>query len=144
MHSATPNIWPPNITQEPHMKLNKQKNIYMLFINYFTKYFMSQISKRDDETLEVINQLKIVGLVVNSSSDWTDHVDYTVNRVNKILWPVIRLRQLRGPREKLITLYLLKVRSVLMFETVAFHSSLSKELSKRLQLKQKKSSCLGS
>ena len=41
----------------------------MLFINYFTKYFMSQISKRDDETLEVINQLKIVGLVVNSSSD---------------------------------------------------------------------------
>ena len=51
---------------------------------------MPQISIEDGETLDVIYQLKLVGLVMNGSLDWTDHVDYTVNRVNKILWQVTR------------------------------------------------------
>ena len=58
----------------------------MPFISSLTKDVMRQISIEDDETLEVIYQLKLVGLVMNSSLDWTDHfvIDYTVNRVNKI------------------------------------------------------------
>ena len=70
--------------------------------------------------------------------NWTDHIDYSVKRVNKILWQLTRFRQLGAPREKLITLYILKVRSVLMFGAVTFHSSLTQELSRRLELQQKK------
>ena len=88
--------------------------------------------------LEVIYQLKLVGLVLNSDLNWTDHVDYTISRVNKILWQITRFRQLGATREKLIMLYVLKVRSVLMFGAVAFHSSLTQELSNRLKLQQKK------
>ena len=117
---------------------HSQETKFISFINPLTKDFMPQISIEDNETLEVIYQLKLVGLVINSSLDWTDHVDYTVNRVNKILWQVTRFRQLGAPREKLVTLYLLKVRSILMFGAVAFHSSLSQELSRRLELQQKK------
>ena len=50
----------------------------MPFINSLTTDYMPQISIGNEETLEVIFQLKLVGLVVNSSLDWTDQVDYTV------------------------------------------------------------------
>ena len=92
----------------------------------------------DGECLEVIYQLKLVGLVINSSVNWTDHVDYTINRVNKTLWQLTRFRQLGAPREKLVLLYILKVRSILMFGSVTFHYSLTQELSRRLELQQKK------
>ena len=70
----------------------------MPFINSLTKDFMPQILIGNEETLEVIYQLKLVGLVVKSSFDWTDHVDYTVKRANKTLWQVTRFRQLGAPR----------------------------------------------
>ena len=41
--------------------------------------------------------------------------------------------------EKLVTFYTLKIRSVLMFGSVCFHSSLTKEQSRRLELQQKRS-----
>ena len=51
----------------------------------------------------------------------------------------MRFRQLGAPRNKLITLYVLKVRSILMFGAVCYHSSLSLELSRKLELQQKRS-----
>ena len=125
-------------TTEHHMKLNSRKTKCMLFINSLTKDFMPLIRMDNEDCLEVIYQLKLVGLVINTSLNWTDHIDYTVKRVNKILWQVTRFRQLGAPREKLVTLYILKVRSVLMFGAVTFHSSLTQELSRRLELQQKK------
>ena len=125
-------------TNEHHMKLNSRKTKCMPFINSLTKDFMPQITLGEEGYLEVIYKLKLVGLVVNSALNWDDHIDYTVNRVNKTLWQLTRFRQLGAPREKLITLYILKIRSVLMFGAVSFHSSLSQELSRRLELQQKK------
>ena len=89
-------------TQQQHMKLNSRKTKCMPFISSLTKDVMRQISIEDDETLEVIYQLKLVGLVMNSSLDWTDHfvIDYTVNRVNKILWQVTRFRQLGATKRE--------------------------------------------
>ena len=106
-------------TKERHMKLNNKKTKCIPFNNSLTKDFMPQIWIEDNEALEVIYQLKLVGLVINSALNWTDHVDYTIGRVNKILWQITRFRQLGAPREKLITLYILKVRSVLMFGAVS-------------------------
>ena len=125
-------------TRQHHMQLNSRKTKCMPFINSTTKDFLPEIRINNEECLEVIYQLKMVGLVVNSSLNWTDHVDYTINRVNKTLWQLTRFRQLGAPREKLVLLYILKVRSVLMFGAVTFHYSLTQELSRRLELQQKK------
>ena len=125
-------------TKEYHMQLNSSKTKCMPFVNSLTKDFVPQLSIQNEECLEVIYQLKLVGLVLTSDLCWNAHVDYTVGRVNKILWQLTRFRRLGAPREKLITLYILKVRSVLMFGAVSFHSSLTQELSRKLELQQKK------
>lgn len=120
------------------MKLNRIKTKCISFNNSRTKDFMPQLSLEEGTYLEVINQLKLVGLVVNSSLTWQPHVDYSVSRVNSVIWQLVRFKQLGAPREKLITLYILKVRSILMFGAVCFHSSLSVELSRKIELQQKR------
>ena len=99
---------------------------------------MPQLSIEEGVYLEVINQLKLVGLVINTSLTWQDHIDYTVSRVNSVIWQLVRFKQLGAPRDKLLTLYILKVRSILMFGAVCFHSSLPLELSRKLELQQKR------
>ena len=89
--------------------------------------------------LEVIHQLKLVGMVMTSDLTWHAHVQYTVGRINRILWQLTRFKQFGASREKLKTFYILKIRSILMFGSVCFHSSLSGELSQTLELQQKRS-----
>ena len=74
--------------------------------------------------LKVIYQLKLVGIVITSDMSWEAHVDYTVTRVNKILWQLTQFKQLGANREKLTKFYVLKIRSILMFGAVCFHSGL--------------------
>ena len=71
-------------TKQHHMKLNSRKTKCLPFINSLTKDFLPEIQMDEGECLEVIYQLKLVGIVINSSVNWTDYVDCTINRVNKI------------------------------------------------------------
>ena len=100
---------------------------------------MPQLSLDEGTYLEVIYELKLVGLVVTSDLTWTAHVEYTVGRVNRVLWQLTRFRRLGASQKKLVTFYILKIRSILMFGAVCYHSALTIELSNKLELQQKRS-----
>ena len=53
-------------TKERHMKLNSRKTKCIPFNNSLTKDFMPEIRMDGDQCIEVIYQLKLVGLVINS------------------------------------------------------------------------------
>ena len=99
---------------------------------------MPQLRLDEESFLEVIYKIKLVGLVLTSDLRWTSHINYTVTRVNKVIWQLVRFKQLGAPREKLKTLYILKIRSILMFGAVCYHSSLTLELCKKLEMQQKR------
>ena len=52
------------------------------------------------------------------------------------MWQLLRLKQMSAPKEKLIEFYILKIRSILMFGAVCFHSSLTAEQSQLLERQQ--------
>ena len=126
-------------TLEHSMKLNSQKTKCMPYNNSKTKDFMPQLKLEEDSFLEVIYEIKLVGLVLTSDLRWNSHINYTVSRVNKVIWQLVRFKQLGAPRDKLRTLYILKIRSILMFGSVCYHSALTLELSKKLEMQQKRS-----
>ena len=128
-----------SFTREHSMVLNSKKTKVMPFNNSLTKDFMPQLSLEPNSNLEVIYQLKLVGVVLTSDMTWTAPVNYTVSRVNRVLWQLVRFKQLGASQEKLKTFYVLKIRSILMFAAVCFHSSLTSELSQKLELQQKRS-----
>ena len=121
------------------MKLNKSKTKCFPFISSITKDFMPQLSLEKGSFLEVIYELKLVGLVLTSDLTWNAHVDYTIKRVNSVLWQLTRFKNLGAPSDKLLQFYILKIRSILMFGSVCFHSSLTQELSRKLELQQRRS-----
>ena len=126
-------------TKQHHMVLNSKKTKCIPFNSSKSKDFMPQLQLEDGSFLEVIYQLKLVGLVITSELTWSAHVDYTVKRVNKVLWQLTRFKQLGAAQEKLITFYKLKIRSILMFGAVCFHSSLTIQQSQLLELQQRRS-----
>ena len=151
-------------TLNHHMILNSKKTKVFPFINSHTKDFMpqlriennpavpagwkfgqprpsSRLESQDEDVnfIEVIHQLKLVGMVITSDLTWHAHVQYTVGRINKIIWQLTRFKQYGASQEKLKIFYILKIRSILMFRSVSFHSSLSSDLSQILELQQKRS-----
>ena len=126
-------------TKEHHMFLNSTKTKCIPFNSSKSRDFMPELQLEEGSFLEVIYQLKLVGLVITSELTWSAHVDYTVNRVNKVLWQLTRFKQLGAAQDKLITFYKLKIRSILMFGAVCFHSSLTIQQSQQLELQQRRS-----
>ena len=121
------------------MLLNSKKTNCLPFINSITKDFMPERSLEEGSYLEVIYELKLVGLVISSEMTWSAHVKYTVKRVNGVLWQLARFKRLGTRRDKLITFYILKIRSILMLGAVCFHSALTLEQRNILELQQKRS-----
>ena len=111
----------------------------MPFISSLTKDFMPHLKIQDGDFLEVIYKLKLVGLVVTSDMTWQEHVNYTVGRVNKVLWQLTRFKQLGATAEQLLKYYILKIRSILMFGSVCYHSALTLHQRSQLELQQKRS-----
>jgi hypothetical protein len=126
-------------TETNSMKLNSKKTKVLPFNNSRSKDFMPELYLDGEVPLEVIYSLKLVGLVITSDMSWTAHIEYTVKRINKTLWQLIRLKQLGASRGKLTEFYILKIRSILMFGAVCFHSALPQELSRQLELQQRRS-----
>ena len=111
----------------------------MPFINSVTKDFMPQLKLQNSDNLEVIYKLKLVGLVVTSDMTWEEYVIYTVGRENKVLCQLIRFKQLGASNDQLLKYYLLKIRSILMFGAVCYHSALTLQQRYQLELQQKRS-----
>ena len=120
------------------MVLNAKKTKCLPFNRSENKDFMPQLWIDQHQPLEVIYTLKLVGLVVTSDLSWHSHVKYTVGRVSNKLWQLVRFKRLGAAEDKLVTFYILKIRSILMFGAVCFHSSLSDELCQTLELQQKR------
>ena len=126
-------------TAKQSMVLNEKKTKCLPFILSQTKDFQPELSLEEGKYLEVVYRLKLVGLVISSSLTWNEHINYTVKRVNSILWQLTRFKQAGGSQEKLLKFYILKIRSILMFGAVCYHSSLNLEQRNILELQQKRS-----
>ena len=71
--------------------------------------------------------------MVSSDLTWTAHVDYTVTRVNRVLWKLTRFRRLGASENTLVSFNIQKIWSIPMFGSVCYHSALTKELSHQLE-----------
>ena len=85
------------------MVLNSKKTKCLPFIMSRTKDFIPELSVKEGTNLDVIYSMKLVGMMVTSKLNlgWQSHVDYTVTRINKVLWQLVRFKQLGGDREKI-------------------------------------------
>ena len=125
-------------TELNKMKINKKKTKIMAF-NFTKKMdFIPQLNFPEEETIDVIYETKLLGVMLTSDLSWNAHVQYISKRASKTLWLLIRFKNMGVTKEQLLTVYELKIRSLLEFSAPVFHSSLTKNQSIQIELVQKK------
>ena len=106
------------------MKINHAKTKVMLF-NTAKKFDFKPELQIDQVKLEVVEQFKLLGVVITSDLKWDENTDYITKKAFSRLWLLRRLKKLGASRKALLDIYMKNVRSVLEFSAVVWNSSLT-------------------
>ena len=97
------------------MKLNPKKSKVILF-NTSRKYdFMPSCHFGQNENLEVVEELKLLGVTIKSNLSWSAHCDQICRTAYARMWMLRRLKPLGATSEELIDIYEKQIRCILEF-----------------------------
>ena len=127
-----------DFTNENKMKINFKKTKVIPF-NFSKKFdFLPQLHFPDHQPLEVIYETRLLGVILTSNLSWTAHVNDMTKRATKKLWVMIRFKSLGGSTDQLLKVYQARIRSTLEFAAPVFHSGLTQDQSRQIEMVQKK------
>ena len=109
---------------ENEMKINIDKSKVMLFNTSKTRDFSPEL-KLDNDTLDVVEEMKLLGVKITSDLKWHSNTAYITQKAYSRLWLMRRLKLLGANQNELIDVYCKQVRSVLEFGAVVWHPSLT-------------------
>ena len=122
--------------EENQMKLNKDKTKVMLFNTAKQNDFLPEIVV-EGQHLEVVEQFKLLGVIITSDLKWEANTDYITKKAYKRLWMLRRLKNLGLKTDSLVKIYTSQIRSVLEYGSVTWHAMLTKNESKSIERVQK-------
>ena len=116
------NAW----TKNQKMLINENKTKAMLF-NYTEKYQFTTRLQLNENTVEVIDQTKLLGTVISNDLKWDLNTKSLVKKANARMELLRKVAEFGTPQEDLKTIFILFVRSLLEQSATVWHSSLSQE-----------------
>ena len=122
-------------TNQNLMKLNEQKSTYMIFSRSETE-FATRLTL-NDKTLERIEEVKLVGVWLDTWLDWSKNTKEICKKAYARMTMLTKLKYVGVPATDLITIYILYIRSLVEYCSVAWHSTLTVEQSKNIENVQK-------
>ena len=121
------------------MIINQKKTKLMIFNPCTSKDFMPDF-KLDDNDLEVVEEVRLLGLIIRSDMKWHSNTDNMVTRANKKLWMLRRLKSLGAENEDLVDVYIKQVRCLLELAAPAWQGAITQ--AERLDIERIQKSAL--
>ena len=118
------------------MKLNKEKTKLMIF-NQTVKYQFSTRIFIEDTLLEIIEETKLLGILITSDLSWNKNTSMLTKKAYARMEILRKLYCFNVPILDLITIYIIYIRCYLEQSCVLWHSSLTQEDSNKLERVQK-------
>ena len=125
-----------NWTDENLMKLNEKKTKQIIFNYNRDKCFTTEVQLKG-ESLEVVEEVKLLGVIINKDLKWDQNTKYLVNKANKKMRMLHLASKFTKNREHLTQIYKTFIRCNLEFSSNVWHSSLTKENRQDLERVQK-------
>ena len=122
-------------TNENLMKLNVTKCNYMIFSRSKTK-FATRI-KINNETIDRISMTKLLGVWISEDLSWSKNCKEICRKAYSRLSMITKLKYVGVGVQELLEIYILFIRSITEYCSVAFHSSLTKEDCAKIEKIQK-------
>ena len=117
------------------MKLNENKCNYMIFTRskepFTTRLFVNQ------ESLENAPVMQLLGVWISDDLSWDKNCQEICKRAYARLSLITKLKYVGVSTNHLLDIYILFIRSVVEYCSVAFHSSLTQQQSNKLEKIQK-------
>ena len=118
------------------MKINLTKTKLILFNPCTSRDFMPEI-EINNTRLDLVEQVKLLGVVVSSDMTWAANTQYIVDRCNAKIWMLRRLKKLGANQEDLLDVYSKQIRSLAEFAIPVWNSALTGEEIANLERLQK-------
>ena len=90
------------------------------------KQFTTDI-KLKGESLEIVDEVKLLGVVINNNLKWDKNTSFLVKKANKKMRMLHIAAKFTRNRDHLMQIYKTFIRSNLEFSSNVWHSSLTKE-----------------
>ena len=118
------------------MKLNMKKTKFMLF-NHSKKYDFHPKCSLEGNDIELVEEMKILGIIVTSNLKFNKNTDFMIKRAYKRMWMIRRLKNLGASNTQLKDIYIKQVRSVLEQCVPLWHPSLAQYETQNIERVQK-------
>ena len=118
------------------MKFNIKKSKVMLFNSSKIRDFTPELHL-NGQTLEVVPEIKLIGIIICSNLKWNANTTYITKRANSKLWLLRRLKDLGANRSELLDIYTKQVRSILEFGVPVWHPGITASDSNTIERVQK-------
>ena len=79
----------------------------------------------DGTELEVMENIKLLGIIIQSDMKWKSNTSNLVNKSNKKLWMIRRLKYLGAEQDDLVDIYVKHVRSILELAVPAWQGAIT-------------------
>ena len=115
------------------MKVNPKKTKVISF-NKSRKYdFPPEMYFSDKTILDVVPDIKLVGVIVSSDLKWCKNTNYICTKATKKLWLLRRLKKYHLDIFKIFDVYTKEVRSILEYAVPVWHSSITRSESRQIE-----------
>ena len=111
-------------TEKNLMQLNQKKTKQIIFNFNRDKQFTSEI-KLKHEPLEIVDAVKLLGVIITSDLKWHRNTDYLTKKANKKMRMLHIAAKYTKNKEHLKHIYKTFVRSTLDFSSTVWHNSLT-------------------
>ena len=123
-------------TDKQKMIMNQKKTKVMIF-NFTNNYQFTTKLMMNNEFLEVVNEAKLLGVIITDDLKWDKNIEYLVKKANgrmELLRKVANFTSSIGDKKNI---YILYIRSILEQSSVVWSSSLTQENSDDLERVQR-------
>ena len=121
------------------MKINKKKTKTMLFNTARSKDFSPKL-KIKNETIELVEDMKLLGVKITSDLKWNENTNYITKKAYSRLWMIRRLKLIGASQKELLDVYTKQIRSVLEYAAVVWHPGLT--INSSTSIKRVQKACL--
>ena len=119
------------------MKINNNKTKVMKFTRATSFDFPLEVSLSDKVNLEIVKNIKLLGIVISDKLKWNENTDYFCDKARRKIW-LIRNMKLSGLTEnQLLHAYKKEVRSLLELAVPVWSSGLTIEQIDQIERVQK-------
>ena len=115
-----------NWTRNQKMALNKKK-CKSMFFNFSRNYQFSSRLKIDNEIIETVQEIKLLGTTITNDLKWAKNTEKIVKKANKRMELLRRITNFGASWDDLKNIYILYIRSLLEQSCTVWNSGLSQE-----------------